>query len=348
MLAFVLSGGGNRGALQVGALQVLLEAGIKPDLIVGSSIGAVNAVLVAADPTVRGAYALADAWRRVTRHDVYPGNVLTPLWSILRGHDGLYPNQNWYRYLRRVTPAQRFGEIGHCQIRVVATDLLTGNLATFGEDPDMWVVDALMASTALPPLHAPWRIRSRPYIDGGTVADLPVRVALDLGARTVFALNIANSGPADEVRSVFGVSNQAVTTLLRRQIWSDMEHARSRRGVRLYELDLRYTFDGAPWDFSHTNRMIRVGRDVARQFLAESDYLPVPLAERVTRVTATVGESLSRAASPVSESLSGATERVSEWAGRVAMPLLAAGTERFVGLWYRPRPAQVAVEDEGP
>ena len=76
MLAFVLSGGGNRGALEVGALRVLVERGIRPEMLVGTSAGAVNAAMVASDPTLEGMQRLVNAWREVTKYDVYPGNHL--------------------------------------------------------------------------------------------------------------------------------------------------------------------------------------------------------------------------------------------------------------------------------
>jgi NTE family protein len=345
MLAFVFSGGGNRGALQVGALQVLLEAGIKPDLLIGSSIGAVNAVMIGADPTPRGAYQLADAWRRVTRHDVYPGHALTPVWSLIRGYEGLYPNGNWYQFLRRIVPVKTFGEIQGSQVRIVATDLETADLMLFGDDPEMGVAEALMASTALPPMHAPWRINGRPYIDGGTVADLPLRVALDMGAKTIFALNVANcSTSAGQIQDVLGVSNQAIHALLRRQVSSDLEHVRGRKGVRLYELDLRFEAPGEAWDFSQSGEMIDMGRIAARRLLAEvplpgepmSQWLSratAPLTTNVGRVsaqlrqrfsdtTAGLGEQLTRAATPIGATLSLAAE-----------PLLTASTERFASRW---------------
>src|ERR1700694_1492417 len=79
--AFVLSGGGSLGAVQVGMLQALCESGIKPDLLVGCSVGAVNAAWIAGCPDHEGAQRLSEIWRRIRRQDVFPINP----WSGARG-----------------------------------------------------------------------------------------------------------------------------------------------------------------------------------------------------------------------------------------------------------------------
>lgn len=302
MRAFVLSGGSNRGAIQVGALEVLLEAGIKPDLLVGTSVGAVNAAALAVDPSLGGIQQAADAWRRVTGPDVYPGNRVTAAWRFLRGRDGLFSNHAWYNFLYAVIGPKTFGEIRACQLRIVATDLESGALVAFGDDPSLRLVDALMASTALPPLHGPWTIGGRRYIDGGAVADLPVRVAVDLGATEIFALNITGRmSPVETLRDVSGIAGQAVSALLHRVIALDIEHTRGRKGVWLHEMNLSVPFAIAPWDFSRSGELIDLGREAARVFLADAP-MPRPtlrarLGQRVQGIStwaATTGPALTR------------------------------------------------------
>src|SRR3954467_5945585 len=106
MIAFVLSGGGNRGALQSGALKALLERGIFPNLIVATSVGALNGVMLAADPTVAGARRrapspavagarrLAASWPLIRRADIFPGNALTVSWRLLSGRGSLHSQEN--------------------------------------------------------------------------------------------------------------------------------------------------------------------------------------------------------------------------------------------------------------
>jgi ribosomal protein S18 acetylase RimI-like enzyme len=90
VIAFVLSGGGPRGALQAGALQVLLEKGIRPDLIVGTSAGAINAAYLGIDPTPGGAQHLGELWQRLTKNHVFPGGMLRAAWNLLSRRNGLY------------------------------------------------------------------------------------------------------------------------------------------------------------------------------------------------------------------------------------------------------------------
>src|SRR5579863_10581409 len=77
--AFVLAGGGSLGAVQVGMLQALSEAGETPDILVGASVGALNAGFFASDPTVRGAARLAEIWRELRRRDLFPINLRSAL-----------------------------------------------------------------------------------------------------------------------------------------------------------------------------------------------------------------------------------------------------------------------------
>lgn len=292
MLAFVLSGGGNRGALQVGALQVLLEAGIRPDMVVGTSVGAVNACFVAHDPTPRGTYHLAETWLDVSKDDVYPGTHLTAFWNMVRGKESLFSNRNWHRLLQENMPVEHFRDLT-VPAYTVAADLETGRQYVFGDNKEDWVLDGIMASTALPPLHPPWRVGSRRYIDGGAVADLPVRVAGERGATEIIALNLANSlTPGDQVRTLFGIMNRALGTLIYRHTEADLEHMRRNSNVRLRIVELHYEMSMPPWDFSHSAELIALGRSTMKSALEKE-----PLVQQTWRDR--VAEGVSRAASPV-------------------------------------------------
>lgn len=292
MLAFVLSGGGNRGALQVGALQVLLEAGIRPDMVVGTSVGAVNACFIANDPTPRGAYRLAEVWLDVSRDDVYPGTHLTAVWNMVRGKESFFSNESWYRLLQSHMPVQQFNDL-NVPAYTVAADLETGKQVVFGDDDDDFLIDGLMASTALPPLHPPWRVGGRRYIDGGAVADLPVRVAGDRGATEIIALNLANSlTPGDQVRTLFGIMNRALGTLVYRHTEADLEYMRRNSDIRLRTVELHYEMAMRPWDFSHSAELIALGRSTMKAALERE-----PLVQQTWRDR--IAERVSKAVSPV-------------------------------------------------
>ncbi len=99
MIGFVLSGGANRGALQVGALQSLVAHGIKANLVAGTSAGALNGVYYACDPTPAGLEQLAQKWLNTRKNDVFPGNKLTMAWRVLTGQDSLVSGDNFRRTL---------------------------------------------------------------------------------------------------------------------------------------------------------------------------------------------------------------------------------------------------------
>src|SRR5712692_4210474 len=112
-IAFVFSGGGNFGALQVGALRALLERHITPDLIIGTSAGAINAAYFAARPTLQGVDELAAVWRKVTAADVYPGTHWHTLWRVLTRRESLYPSEPLHKFLAAHLPPDvaRFSDV---------------------------------------------------------------------------------------------------------------------------------------------------------------------------------------------------------------------------------------------
>lgn len=133
MNAFVLSGGANLGAEQAGMLEALLEAGIRPDVLVGTSIGAANAAFLAADPTLLRARALSALWRHVRSSDVFPINPLRIARTMLRG-GALFPTDPFRRLIEREIPYRRI-EDARVPLRIVATRFEDGSEAVFDAGP---------------------------------------------------------------------------------------------------------------------------------------------------------------------------------------------------------------------
>lgn len=273
MRALVLSGGGNRGALQVGALQALLEHDIQPDFIVGCSAGALNAAFMAQDFSMKQVKRLAEIWRNTTKEDVYPGGRLTILWRILTGKESLYDNRNFYAFLQRngTPPSLTFGDLpGNIPLYITATHLDTEQLHVFGLDPNDRVLDALMASTALPPLHPPWTVNGERFIDGGTVTPLPLRVAIELGAREIFALHIwEEPTPMTNLqRGVSAIINRSISTMLRLQAEHDLLLTEVAKRTRLHNIRLFTSHMPDINDWSQSDRLRAAGYAIARDYLA--------------------------------------------------------------------------------
>ena len=267
MIAFVLSGGGNRGALQAGAMKVLLDRGIVPDILIGTSVGAINAAYLASGPSPETALELEQLWAQVTDDDVYPGSRLAVLWRLLRRQNSLYPSDNLYRFLRERMPAgiETFGDVTAAELYIVATHLETGRMHVFGERPAVQVVDAIMASTALPPFHPPWSVEGDFYFDGGAVSDLPLRVAVKRGALHLPA-------PATAVPLVYGlgdVAGRAISALVQQQVALDFETVTHAPGVALHHIELCPPghLDLSYRDFSQSAKLVMAGRDQAERYL---------------------------------------------------------------------------------
>lgn len=274
--AFVLSGGGSLGAMQVGALRLLLEQKIVPELVVGCSVGALNASFVATAPTIAAMEHAAEVWRRVATERVYPGTKLRVMWRFLSGQDSLYDNRSFFEFLQEsgCTPALTFGDLTGCRLFVTATHLRTGQLYVFGDDPHDRVLDALMASTALTPMHPPWEVNGEHYVDGGTVTPLPLRVALERGATEIYALHLHHSDKESHTRRLRGVAahiNQAVSTMLRLQVAHDLHLIETARRVRLHYLPLWTEEPVEPTDFGHSASLIEQGYAQAAAWIGRGD-----------------------------------------------------------------------------
>jgi len=275
MLAFVLSGGGNRGALQVGALQVLLEHGLRPDILAGTSAGALNAAFLASDPTPAGAERLAGIWKRVRKEDVYPDSRWSVLWRLIRNSESLYSNRNLHRFLLRYLRGarlERFGDVrSGVHLYIVAAELDTGAARVFGDSPDDPLLDALMASTALPPFHPPWRHNGTAYVDGGMAADLPICLTAERGAREIYALHITQAAqPHAPLRGILEISGHALLALLGRQLRCELRTATELPDVRLHHVPLTAYAELPLWDFRHTSEMIAEGRSVMEAYLEQT------------------------------------------------------------------------------
>ena len=225
-VAFVLQGGGSLTAGQVGMLRALREAGIRPDVIVGSSAGALNAVAFAQDPSAAGLEELRQRWIRVHRHDVFPVQP-GPLFAGLSGRSaGLLSPRRFRTWL---SPGLHIRDLDEAVIptAVVATDADSGETVVLSHGSAM---DALLASTAIPGLFPPVRIDGRWLVDGGIGADIPLRQAEELGATLSYILPRATPAPTAHPAGALSALLRAGNQLQERS--SDGAVAAARHEVR--------------------------------------------------------------------------------------------------------------------
>lgn len=185
-LAFVLPGGGALGGYQVGELRALTEAGVEPDLLVGVSAGSVNASLFAWNPGLDGMRRVETIWRSIRRRDllrVQPGRVAL---AMAGRHPSFLDNRHGREFLRRHLGG-RLLEHAPVRLAVVATDLSTGEAVALTSGD---TVAAVLASSAFPGVYPPVHINGRTFVDGGVVADIPLDLAMTLGAATVVVVSV--------------------------------------------------------------------------------------------------------------------------------------------------------------
>ena len=218
-IAFVLGGGGILGAAEVGMLAALLERGIRPDLIVGTSIGALNGAAIAADPTIAGAARLTHLWRDVTASGVFSGSVLRRVSTLARTRTHLHANTALRRLLDR-----QFGDalIEDLPVRFecVAAGIESASEHWLRSGP---VVDAVLASAAVPGILPPVRIGDEHFIDGGIVNSIPVGRAVELHAATIYVCHVGRiDRPLTVPRQPFEVGLVTFEIARRHRFHADM------------------------------------------------------------------------------------------------------------------------------
>jgi NTE family protein len=184
--AFVLGGGGVLGSTQVGMVRALAERGIRPDLVLGTSIGALNGAFVAADPTEYGATRLAEVWEAVLRDGVFLENPVRQAARMAKYRTHLLSNAPLRHVIDRYLPVSEFEEL-EVAFQCVAACIEDAGGRWFDHGG---LVRPVVASCSVPGLFPPVEIDGRHYLDGGLVHSIPVGRALALGATRIFVLQV--------------------------------------------------------------------------------------------------------------------------------------------------------------
>jgi len=259
-VAFVFEGGSSLAAVQVGMLRALVEAGIRPDLVVGSSAGAINAVAFAQNPTEAGIEDMRRLWVGMRRRDVFPMNPRSVLSGLSGRGNGLVKPGRLRSLLERVV---QVGDLRETSVpaHVVATHALTGRPEVLSEGP---AVDALVASSSIPGLLPPVSWRGKSLIDGGISADVPILQAEALGATTSYVLPSLIDAPADApVTGALPIMLRSMGMLLERTSGHDLAAARGE----VHVLPVPSLRGLNPLDFRHGAEYVRVGYDSAQGWL---------------------------------------------------------------------------------
>jgi len=268
MIAFVLSGGGNRGALEAGALVALFERGIRPEILVGTSAGAVNAAALALNPTLDGARQVAEMWKTVKQRDIFPGNWLTFAWRFLTGADSLSPNDNIRRLIERQLPpgVRTFGDIKDVKLYTTTANINTAEIFVYGEDPSALLIDAVMSSAAPPLALSPITIDGYQYVDGAVCADVPISIAAQKGATDIYALYVGTGAlPQKNIRGMVNLAQRSIAVTVYQQLIDDLDDAWRNPALRLHYVPMQTLAEIG--DFDHASLFIEEGYRLMTAYL---------------------------------------------------------------------------------
>ncbi len=261
-LAFVLSGGASLGGIQVGMLQALDAAGVEPDLLVGTSVGALHAAVITESGSVAvAADRLGTIWRGLRREHLFAGRLATQSLRLLRvGH--LFDNRGLRALLQRSLRSRTFEALA-LPLTVVATDALDGHLHLLDRGA---LIPALLASAAIPGVLPPVRHDGMLLQDGGTVTNVPLEPAITRGAASLVVLDAGDVCHLDSApRTVPDGLVQAFLTALQQRVL--MEAPLVARLVPVVYLPRPCARNRSPLDLHRGHELVEPARLCAERFL---------------------------------------------------------------------------------
>lgn len=243
-------------------LQALFAAGVTPDMLVGTSVGALNAAYIARDPTPAGAEELTVAWGRASRTMIFPVRPRTLALGLSGRIDHLVSPSGLTRWIQENLGGMTF-EDAVVPFHAVATDLHTGDpvVLSAGE-----VLPALLATTSLPGIFPPVVIGDRTLVDGGISADVPVIQAEELGATEIWVLPTSGQERYSSLpRGAFEVLLRSIGLVLGHVT---REHlAKLDESTVIHVLPAPTVGDSSILDFRHTDELIAQGRSLAAAYV---------------------------------------------------------------------------------
>jgi NTE family protein len=286
--AWVLPGGSTFGAIQAGLATALFESGVAPDMLVGTSVGSLNAAWLAGDPSMHGAEKLREMWQSMRRSDIFPVQIT----KILAGKFGLsnhlIGNRGLAKWLLRTVPYRQI-EQACVPLTVTATDVDTGDAVHFEEGP---LLPALVASCSIPGVFPPLRVGDRWLIDGGPAAYMPISRAVEQGADRVYVLPCGGLEPFESgharqrgigsiatlpqpkvpPRSISGVNGAALGAAMVAAAKLDIQVNSTR--CELYVLPAPSINNLSPYSFEHVGALMDAAWRVAADWLPRASPVP--------------------------------------------------------------------------
>jgi NTE family protein len=200
-------------------LRALLERDIRPNLVVGTSVGAINGVAVAAAPSTEALDRLQSIWRNLEKEQAFSGSLLAGAANLIRTRTHLHSNLPLRRLLERTLPVHRFEDL-EVPFQCVAASIERAAEHWFTSGP---LVDAILASAAVPGVLPPVAIGGEHFMDGGLVNSVPIGRAVHLGATEIYVLHVGRiDRPLGPPKNVWQVGMTAFEIARRHRFAFDM------------------------------------------------------------------------------------------------------------------------------
>jgi len=260
--AFVFAGGGSLGAIQVGMLRELVAWGLTPDVIIGASAGAINGAYFACHPGQAGAAQLESLWRGIRRTEIMPWSWRSLLGMLGRSRGYLVDPFGLRSLLNRNFGEARL-ESAALPLHVVATDMQSGEEVLLSSGN---IVDAVLASAAIPGVFPPVQFEGRTLIDGGVANNTPVSTAIALGATRVIVLPAGfTCSERRPPRGALEHAFNALSLLVARQLVRDLHHYADQAHIAV--VPPLCPLDISPYDYSRCGEMIDRAAGTTAQWL---------------------------------------------------------------------------------
>ncbi len=258
-IAFVFSGGASLGAIQVGMAQALASHDVHPDLIVGTSVGAINGSWFAGGGD---ADELAEVWRSLRGRQLFPARPIVGLRAFLGRSTHFVPNSGLRSLLRQRLTFQRLEDAAN-PFLVVAADAQTGEEVVLDRGP---AVSSILASAAIPWVFPPVAVGGHVLFDGGIANNTPITTAIRAGATEVWVLSTGFScGVTNAPASAFGLAMHAVALMVQGRLVR--ETVDRTYPVPVHLIPPPCPISVFPSDFSQTDELIDRARSGTLQWL---------------------------------------------------------------------------------
>ncbi len=272
--AFVFSGGSSLGAMEVGMLKALVEAGVTPDFVVGTSVGALNATYFAFHPNLEGVLELEKIWLSIRSRQIFPVSAKNSVKGLLQRQNYLVDPEGLISLLERILPTTELSST-RIPAYIVATDVNTGEEIVFSEGD---AIPILTASAAIPIIYPPVNIDHHELIDGGVVNNTPISTAVRLGAKRVIILPTGYT--CDRRSTPKSLLEMALTTfsyMQYKKMATDFDLFKNQVTLRLVPTLCPLTVSSH--DFSHSEELIQRSYEQTQNWLKrgslEHEDLPI-------------------------------------------------------------------------